>query len=416
MNIKDISIQNFRGFEDCSLQFNRQMTVVIGDNGAGKTTILEALSFVLGTFFLGIDGAKLRSLKDAEKRKVILSPESFEIQLPFKIAVNHSLEGQTYSWYRASNKVRGGVSYKEANALINRAKYLNEQIRIKGAEAVELPLLAYYGVERFAEKRQKKAYAKGSSRIDGYYSALDPRSIKRKFFDWFKTLEDEALKFNKNKKLYTAFTAAIVEMVPQWKNIHFSWLHNDILGQLENGNWLPFHQMSDGYRNIIRIAADIAYRAIKLNPHLGAEAVKNTEGVVLIDEIDMHLHPKWQRHIIADFKRTFPKIQFIVTTHSPFIVQSLLSDEIINLNGNRMPENPQNLSIDENISFMGVDNIRSRFFEEKENLVSEYLSLLEKENFSERSAAKLDELLEKVSADPVLVAKLKIERLAKLGK
>ncbi|MCG8208165.1 AAA family ATPase [Tenacibaculum finnmarkense] len=415
MNIQNITIINFKGFSEKYLNFNNRMTVLIGDNGSGKTSVLEALSFVIGTFFHRIEGANARTLKDFEKRRIIVSPESFETQLPFKISVSHTFEGENYNWSRESNKIKGGVSYKDANDLINRGKKLSELIR-SNEETVNLPLLAYYGTERLAEKKQKIAYAKKSSRIDGYYGALDPRSIKRKFLEWFKTFEDSALKFNKDKTLYNAFTNAITEMVPEWKNIHFSWEANDMMGQLKDDSWMPFSQMSDGYKNIIRISADIAYRAIKLNPHLGGNAITETEGVVLIDEIDMHLHPKWQSHIINDFKRTFPKIQFIVTTHSPFVVQSLSSNEIIDLNGNISEENPSDLSIDQNISFMGVENLKSNYFSSKEKVVNEYLDVLNNSTNSETEILEsLDELLIQVSNDPVLVAKLKIERISKLG-
>lgn len=89
--------------------------------------------------------------------------------------------------------------------------------------------------------------------------------------------------------------------------------------------------MSDGYRNMIGMIADIAYRCIKLNPHLGVNALKETNGLVLIDELDLHLHPSWQKAIVKELTTSFPKIQFVATTHSPFIVQSLAKDQIINL-------------------------------------------------------------------------------------
>jgi hypothetical protein len=82
---------------------------------------------------------------------------------------------------------------------------------------------------------------------------------------------------------------------------------------------------------MIGMVADIAYRCVTLNPHLNQKALEKTNGLVLIDEIDLHLHPKWQKRVVNDLKKTFPQIQFIATTHSPFIVQSLQSDEVINL-------------------------------------------------------------------------------------
>ena len=89
--------------------------------------------------------------------------------------------------------------------------------------------------------------------------------------------------------------------------------------------------MSDGYRNMIGMIADIAYRCIKLNPHLGVNALKETNGLVLIDKLDLHLHPSWQKAIVKELTTSFPKIQFVATTHSPFIVQSLAKDQTINL-------------------------------------------------------------------------------------
>ncbi|MGB8922932.1 MAG: AAA family ATPase [Pseudomonas sp.] len=86
---------------------------------------------------------------------------------------------------------------------------------------------------------------------------------------------------------------------------------------------LKVSQLSDGIRNIVALAADIAYRCIKLNPHLGITAPHQCTGVVLIDEVDMHLHPAWQQTVIPDLLGAFPNIQFIVTTHSPQVITSV---------------------------------------------------------------------------------------------
>lgn len=415
MKINTIEIQNFKGFEYKEFSFNPNMTVLIGDNGKGKTTILDALSFVLGTFFIGVDGVPNRSLKQSEKRRVIVSPESFEIQLPFKISVEHTLAGKKYNWFRDTDKATGGsTSYINAKELIDKAKELTRQVR--AGESVKLPLITYFGTTRLTEKPSRIEYAKQSSRLEGYHHAFDPNSFQYEFLEWFKSTEDSVLKFKKDNALYKAFTNTIASMIPEWKNICFSWKVDDMLGQLENGTWMSFEMLSDGYQNIVRISADIAYRAIKLNPHLGEDAVKKTEGVVLIDEIDMHLHPKWQKTVIADFKRTFPNIQFIVTTHSPFIVQSLQADEIINLDNAVLSEDPERLSLEENALFMGVQDSKSEKFARKGKIAEEYLSLLNTGNKDDDLLNKLDELLIEFSDDPVFIAKLKIERLAKLGK
>jgi len=422
MRIDTIYIKNFKGFKEERFTFDQSMTVLIGDNGTGKTSVLDALSFVLGTFFKGIDGVPSRSLKAYEKRRVIFSPESIEIQLPFVIDVEHYLEGRYYRWHRATEKKSGGAtSYKDAIDLVNIAKAYTT--RVKAGEPVNLPLLAYYGTARLArEQHQKLAYKKQGSRFDGYYSALDPSSFRRKFLEWFKTFEDSKLKFNKDDTLYKAFTDVITSMVPGWTKIHFSWEADDMLGQLENGEWVSFGMLSDGYQNIIRLAADIAYRAITLNPHLGKNAVKETEGVVLVDEIDMHLHPSWQKTIIADLKNTFPKIQFIVTTHSPFIVQSLRAEELINLDL-QTGESPLTKSIEDIAETeMQVSDVRrSQRFIEMQTLASDYFDLIEQgkiasnTNETKKIKKQLDAIELEFSADPVYVALMTAERKTELS-
>ena len=90
----------------------------------------------------------------------------------------------------------------------------------------------------------------------------------------------------------------------------------------------PFDTLSDGQRGLIAMVADIARRACLLNPHLEDKVLEETPGIVLIDELDLHLHPKWQRSIVKNLKKTFPKIQFIATTHSPQIIGECKTDEI----------------------------------------------------------------------------------------
>ena len=97
------------------------------------------------------------------------------------------------------------------------------------------------------------------------------------------------------------------------------------------GAILPFQMLSDGYRNVIKIILDIATRMCILNPYLKGEALKKTSGIVLIDEVDLSLHPTWQKRIMGILKEQFPRIQFICATHSPFIIQSLEEGELITL-------------------------------------------------------------------------------------
>jgi predicted ATP-binding protein involved in virulence len=417
MKINKIEIQNFKGFENNTFSFNPNMTVLIGDNGTGKTSILDALSFVLGTFLIGIDGISTRYLKQNERRKIVFSPKNFEIKLPFKINVQQTLLGKEYNYFRDAKKEKGISTHINAKPLIEEAKLLTSQVR--DGINVNLPLIAYYSTARLTRKNEKIDYEKMASRLIAYDNVLNPELVQYKFLEWLKTQEDEIKKFQRKEEisLYKAFTQTISSMIPEWTDIQFSWRMDDMLGQLNNGEWMSFRMLSDGYQNIIRIAADIAYRAIILNPHLGINAVKETEGVVLIDEIDMHLHPNWQKTVIADFKRTFPNIQFIVTTHSPFIVQSLKADEIINLDGN-VNGQPYTKSIEEIAeNEMHVNNvIRSQKFIELNKLASDYFDLIEQGKTSKNDdetrkiKEKLDEIELEFNEDPVYIALMRAER------
>ena len=381
MKIEQIKIKNFKLFEDEEFSFHPQMNVIIGNNATGKTSLLEALSYSLGTVFMGLKKEESIPLRYEEKRRKIISPDNIEIQLPFRIDIKQTLDNINYEWHRSTDKELGGATnYKYAKKMIDKAKELTNKVR--NGDSVKLPLIAYYGTERVNDKNQKKVtYQKQGSRLDGYYGALDSRTLKGQFLEWFKSYEDSVLKFGKDKVLYTAFTNSITNMVKDWEEIHFSWAMDDMLGKLEDGSWVSFSMMSAGYQSVVRLTADIAYRAIKLNPHLGKNAVKETEGVVLIDEIDMHLHPKWQKKIISDLKNTFPKIQFIATTHSPFIIQSLRAKELIILDGNAVVDNPFTKSIpDIAEEEMNLEDVqRSKKFLEMEEMASEYFDLIKKQ-------------------------------------
>jgi predicted ATP-binding protein involved in virulence len=115
---------------------------------------------------------------------------------------------------------------------------------------------------------------------------------------------------------------AVQQAVPEVKSFHYQILSEEVRVEFNDGTTQPFHLLSDGFRITIGLVADLAWRAVRLNPHLGADAPRLAQGVVVIDELDLHLHPTWQRRILGDLRNTFPGVQFVVTTHSPQILAS----------------------------------------------------------------------------------------------
>jgi predicted ATP-binding protein involved in virulence len=149
-----------------------------------------------------------------------------------------------------------------------------------------------------------------------------------KFDRQIRGLEEEFMDLYDDKP-YESFIMAVSTSVesalkPQiWNKLRFSYEKQALVIRHHEHGELKVEQLSDGFRNIIAMVADIAYRCIRLNPHLSQQAPKETEGIVLIDEVDMHLHPSWQQTIMPNIQQAFPRIQFIVTTHSPQVISTV---------------------------------------------------------------------------------------------
>jgi predicted ATP-binding protein involved in virulence len=130
-------------------------------------------------------------------------------------------------------------------------------------------------------------------------------------------------------------------------DLRFDFDEGRVMVEFTDGHAMPFEHLSDGQRTMLGLFCDLARRAAMLNPHFGGDASARTSGVVLIDELDLHLHPKWQRRIIQDLRRTFPKVQFICTTHSPQLIGQVKPEEIIVLDA--AADHPsQSLGMDSN--------------------------------------------------------------------
>jgi len=430
MKIKKIQIQNFKGFEDSSFEFNEQFTLIHGSNASGKTSLLEGAAFAMGLFLEELTHEFNIDDFPNVYRKIFIN-DAFEIQIPLLVESTIIVEEAELEFRRDLNTSVQGYS---TNQQTYGRRLRVDATQKETAEKTFLPILAFYGVPRQrssvrAEKNPRAIntiseessdrYQRRPSRLDTYKNCMLPEFDPEEYVRWFRTIEDDLLKFGKGKEKYQVFVETISELVEGWSEIKYSWREDDIVGKRKDGNWLAFKNLSHGYKSMVNLAGDLAYRCITLNPQLGENAVKQAEGIVLIDELELHLHPKWQKEIVGKLKAVFPKIQFIVTSHSPFILQSMKMDEVINLDGQVLNHNPQNESLDLTIQYMGVDSTKSDEFEHKIKDASTVYELIEQaknlEGAERESIVKRIDIIIDQYDDPAFVASLKFKKVAKLG-
>lgn len=345
MKIESIKIQNFRCFENLELKFHKQLTVIVGKNASGKSTILDAVAISVGTFPSSFDGIGNYGIKKEDARLVTnLFGDSLNTSSVYPVILSSTgiVDNQEVHWVRMLTKSTGRctlASAKEMTAITNDYK---KRI-IEGDTTVVLPLVAYYGTGRlWLQHREKKEdVLLNSSRTNGYIDCMDSAANDKLIMNW---LSKETLKKLQKKTGTAAFDAVIMAIekcislliLSNDVTVSYNFDNNDLDIQYKKDGQdviLPLNRMSDGYKCTISLITDIAYRMAQLNPQL-REKVLDTPGVVIIDEIDLHLHPEWQKRILGDLTRIFPNIQFIVSTHASSVISSVKSENIIVLENN----------------------------------------------------------------------------------
>lgn len=433
MRINRLTVRNFRGFEDKTVHFHPHFNVLIGDNGAGKTALLDALAIAAGSLFLGFDGVPAPSITSSEVRVIKFEQGGAAfIRKQYPVVVEWTCEMEKQGFQQSllpaqcTRELTGDkrhTTWVKARDMKKAGAWMQAQIR--QGKALNLPLIAYYGtgrlwlLKRFSEQDHEEV----GERFDGYLDCLSPASNPKHLRDWMRRQTYAALQQNRRSGLLDAIENAVCGCVEDCSRFFYDVGAEELRIALDDGRLLPFDALSDGYRNMIAMAADMAWRAGVLNPHFGRQAPADTAGIVLIDELDLHLHPKWQRRIVFELKQVFPKIQFVATTHSPFIVQNLRPGELINLDPTAEPgieyadRSPEDIAEE----VMGVElPQRSHRRQAMWEAAEEYYRLLrrirdESHPDVQKLKRQLDKLLEPFADDPAYQAFLKMERLAAEG-
>ncbi|MDZ4075336.1 MAG: AAA family ATPase [Hylemonella sp.] len=376
MHLKKITLINFRCFTKLEINLHPRLTVLVGVNGAGKTAVLDGIATALSPVLTHLSSAHQRltgrGIKDTDFRIESLAGRGGKERwgiADYSQVVAETPDGLTWDYWRPSSSNKEPLEKHGGKQLKEYMQSILESYRT--ATPALTPVFAYYGARRgyidVPERLRgaKENYAHPTSALIG---ALNSLSDFREMLAWFDQEESSELRANKglpssnfaHSKALTAVRAAVVSLLGgAFKNPHFNSAHKFVLEREDGGAPMLASQLSQGYQSMLALAMDFSRRLAIANSHLvgddahvsnGSEdagqqldllgsdsdpavelhasppSAMSAPAIMLVDEIDLHLHPVWQQRVLLDLMRTFPKTQFIVTTHSPQVLTSVKAE------------------------------------------------------------------------------------------
>ncbi len=360
MYLKKISFKNFRCFRDLEVDLPQKDVVLIGKNGTGKTSFLQGICYGLVEFVeilsgTGYEVPDLSKLSEEAWRHVARKSFGFVTipQYPVTVKLSFSIFGEDHSSFCSTGIAKGLLGDAGNLGLRQLALQWRNQAE-QWDEKLVLPVVAFYGVERqwhSSSERNETLLLMNQGRFPrpaGYRAALNAKVDIDGIRTWFQKMilmerrRPEPI-FDAVKQAMARFLEILFGEVNDALKIvvDYDAEVSDIDLQISHGEKvevMPLFRMSDGVKSVLSMAADIAYRMAVINPQLGERVLEGTPGIVIIDEVDLHLHPAWQKNIIRSFSEVFPKVQFIYTTHAPAVLTNIQAEHILTMSdGNVYP-------------------------------------------------------------------------------
>ncbi len=355
-------------------EIHPNFNLIVGVNGSGKTSVLEGLRIAIGALFLDMD--KLESkiyVPHILPDDVRLS--NWEKQYPVTVtATGPVLDGRSITWTRNLETEGGRTRYERAKSIKDVSALIQRNIRENG-QSLNIPLVAYYSTQRYKKEKNNMGVESEGSRLRGYFNALDIVNNLQFFLNLFRTQEFAALQRGSPSEMLIGVRTAVEACIDNCSRVYHHIERDELVVLLRNGEEIPFKYLSDGIRSMLAMVMEIAFRCCLLNRHLGASAPQETPGIVLIDELDLHLHASWQKKVIADLQRAFPQIQFVATTHAPLVIGGMQEGKIFVLKDNQAFTMALQFGRDAN-SILGAMEIDERDTVIK-NLLQQYHLLIE---------------------------------------
>lgn len=356
MRIAVLRLTNFRNFKEFHLEFPKSnMVVFIGVNGAGKSSILDSI----GAF---LSGTTVRLTND-RKGGLVLTDNDIHTKaskLTVRMQTEDSTETRRYLLNWAIERSRSKTTKFTSGQSVY-LEFIQKSLQVDPKQSI--PVFVYYPANRLVHSpnsRQPKSQVYEFSQFYAYQNAFTKWLVNYEdFLNWFRLEEDVENEIisreNRNyvspslQTIRTALETFLTQLnvanfsnlrvVRERRDLDYSFRAN-ITSSLEidkDGISLKIEQLSEGEKTLLMTVCDIARRLTIANPAL--DDPKTGHGIVLIDEIDNHLHPQWQRRILPALNTTFPNCQFITTTHSPQVLSNLQPEEIFVLDNGKISNN-----------------------------------------------------------------------------
>lgn len=334
MILTKIEFKGFRCFSDYCLDFRRGVNLLIGDNGSGKTSVIRGVVLALNAFFKGFSDENTSSAGiTLDDFNHTVANESKSLTRPAEILFSTEGHSERVSIIRETKKAN--TSYKNAREFIWQNKELYNRVAEEDGNhrSTPLPLLAFFATDDIHSKEGK---VKGKAFKDyylppsfGYYFCLKGGFLAKHWINRMLVLKEGGKGEKELEVVMNALKKALgedgcgiirdVDIRPKQGYVYFIFT---------DGREVRFEDLSDGYLRLVNTVMDLAFRCSVMNrPLYGIDACELTEGVVCIDEIDDHLHPSLQAKVIKALRQTFPRVQFIISTHAPMIMTSVEDNE-----------------------------------------------------------------------------------------
>ena len=327
MRISELQLTNYRAFKDpAPFKFGKNFSVIAGVNGKGKTAILDGLALLFSRLLPLVSPAR-SGYRRIDPSEVYFGESYSKLSMKVNCAGIPILYGLSYE--KETGKIKA----------THLAATLKKHVRLiyddPGRADDAAPLVVYYTTDRAGYRLPKKLPTEvPKGQAAAYKGALFNRTVNfRDFMARYRVLAGEECGKNPHylgARPADAIAATVGKFLEGFQNLRVE--ENPLRLLIDKqGVALNLSQLSDGERSFIALVSDLGRRLALANPLL--ENPLNGAGVVLIDELELHLHPKWQLEVVEKLRAAFPNIQFIVTTHSPFILQTAREGEVIKLDG-----------------------------------------------------------------------------------